>query len=59
MTTEDLPDGIEGDPEELALLSQPFIKDPSRTIQDLVNDAVTATGERIEIRRFTRYELGE
>ena len=59
VTAADLPDGIEGDPEELALLSQPFIKDPSKTIQDLVNDAVTATGERIEIRRFTRFELGE
>jgi elongation factor Ts len=59
VTPDDLPDGIEGEPEELALLTQPFIKDPSKTIQDLVNEAVTATGERIEIRRFTRYELGE
>ena len=59
VTPDDLPDGIEGEPEELALLTQPFIKDPSKTIQDLVNEAVTATGERIKIRRFTRYELGE
>jgi len=59
VTPDDLPGGIEGEPEELALLTQPFIKDPSKTIQDLVNEAVTATGERIEIRRFTRYELGE
>lgn len=59
VTTDELPDGTEGEPEELALLTQAFIKDPSKTIQDLVNEAVTATGERIEIRRFTRYELGE
>ncbi len=55
----DLPEDAEGEPAELALLSQTFIKDPSKTIQDLVNETITSTGERIEIRRFTRYELGE
>jgi elongation factor Ts len=54
----DIPADAEGTPQELALLEQPFIKDPGRTISDLINDAVSSTGERIEIRRFTRYELG-
>ncbi|HJN93447.1 MAG TPA: translation elongation factor Ts, partial [Dehalococcoidia bacterium] len=40
-------------------LNQPFIKDPSKTIRDLIAETVTSTGERIEIRRFTRYALGE
>ena len=56
---EDVPSDAEGTPAELALLSQPFIKDPGKTIQDLIADAVTSTGERIEVRRFTRYALGE
>ncbi len=59
VTTDDLPDELAGEPRDLALLTQPFIKDPSKTIQDLVNEAVNATGERIEIRRFTRYAVSE
>ncbi len=54
----DLPEDAEGSPGELALLSQTFIKDPSRTIQDLINETVTSTGEKIAVRRFARYELG-
>ncbi len=48
----------EGSDEEVALLSQPFIRDSSRTIAGLVQDAVAKTGENIRIRRFTRFELG-
>ncbi|MCY3918383.1 MAG: elongation factor Ts [Chloroflexi bacterium] len=54
----DLPADADGDPAELALLSQTFIKDPSKTIQDLITDAVATTGEKIAVRRFARYELG-
>ena len=43
---------------ELALLSQTFIKDPSRTIQDIINDRIAKFGEKIAVRRFVRYELG-
>jgi elongation factor Ts len=48
----------EGSDEEVCLLSQPFIRDSSRTIEALVQDAVAKTGENIRIRRFTRFELG-
>jgi elongation factor Ts len=48
----------EGSDEEVCLLSQPFIRDSSRTIEGLVQDAVAKTGENIRIRRFTRFELG-
>lgn len=54
----DLPANADGSPQELALLSQTFIKDPSKTIQDLINEAIASTGERIAVRRFARYELG-
>ncbi len=48
----------EGSDEEVCLLSQPFIRDSSRTIEHLVQDAVAKTGENIRVRRFTRFELG-
>ena len=58
VSEDDLPAGAEGDPEELVLLRQPFIKDPSRTIGDLVKEAIAQTGENVRIRRFARFELG-
>ena len=45
--------------EEVALLSQAFIKDPSKSIQDLVNEAIGQLRENIQVRRFTRFEIGK
>src|SRR5438046_4050443 len=45
--------------EEVVLLDQPFIKDPAKTVGELVTDKVAKTGEKITIRRFTRYKMGE
>jgi len=45
--------------EEHCLLDQPFVKDDSMSVGDLVNRAIGALGERIRVRRFTRYALGE
>jgi len=44
---------------ENVLLEQPFVKDPDRTVQDLVTDLVARTGENIVIQRFARFEVGE
>lgn len=44
--------------EETVLMEQKFVKDPDKTIQDYLNELVAAIGERIIIRRFTRYQLG-
>ena len=44
---------------ELALLDQPFIRDPNLTLGELVKQAAGKTGENIQVRRFTRYTLGE
>lgn len=41
------------------LLSQDFIKDPSKTIEDLVKDVIVKTGENIQIGRFSRIEIGK
>jgi elongation factor Ts len=44
---------------ELALVEQPFIKDQNITIEELVKRSVSELGENIQIRRFTRFNLGE
>lgn len=45
--------------EETVLLSQPFVKDPAKTVAEIVTEKVAKTGEKITIRRFTRYKMGE
>jgi len=42
---------------ENCLMSQPWIKDSSKTINDLVEEKIAKTGENIQVKRFTRYEL--
>ena len=44
---------------ELALLDQPYIKDSSITVEQLVKQAAGKIGENLKVRRFTRYTLGE
>ncbi len=44
---------------EVCLLEQPFIKDPDKTITQLITENIAKIGENISIRRFTRYQLGE
>jgi elongation factor Ts len=44
---------------EACLLEQPFVKDPDITIQDLLNGFIGKVGEKVEIRRFTRFQVGE
>lgn len=43
--------------EEVSLLSQPWIKDDSKTIKNLVEDTVAKVGENIEVKRFVRYGI--
>ncbi|CAG7602715.1 Elongation factor Ts [Paenibacillus solanacearum] len=45
--------------EEYCLLEQPFIKDPDKTIEQLLKEKIATIGENLSIRRFVRYELGE
>lgn len=58
VAVEDRTPDMEGSDEELVLLAQPFIKDPGRSIGDMVNDATAITRENIRVRRFARFELG-
>lgn len=44
---------------EIVLLEQPFIKDPDKTIEELITEKVAELKENIVLRRFARFELGE
>ncbi|HEU4881734.1 MAG TPA: translation elongation factor Ts [Longimicrobium sp.] len=44
---------------EQALLEQPFVKNPDQTVGQLITEVAAKTGEKIEVRRFTRFALGE
>ena len=59
LSKESCPDDEEIDFENACLLLQPYIKDPSKTVQDLVTEVISKTGENIVIGRFVRYELGQ
>ncbi len=50
--------GEEGSAEELALLEQPYVKDPKKSVQQLIKETIASTGENITIRRFARFEVG-
>ena len=45
--------------QEACLIEQTFIKDSGKTIKDLINETTAKTGEKISIRRFKRFHLGE
>jgi elongation factor Ts len=45
--------------EESVLVDQPFVKDPSKTIGDLVTEKISSIKENISIRRFARFKMGE
>jgi len=59
VSDDELAAGAEGDPDAQALLKQAYIRDPSRTVGDLVKDVIAKTGENVRVRRFSRFELGQ
>ncbi len=44
---------------EICLLEQPFIKDTDKSVEELIKEKIATIGENIQVRRFTRYEMGE
>ena len=42
----------------ICLIDQPFVKLPEKTVKEIVTEKITKIGENIQIRRFTRYQLG-
>ncbi len=56
IAAEDAPDGET--PEEVCLLSQPFIKDAQKSIQDIIIEVIGKVGENIGVTKFSRFEIG-
>ena len=54
----DIDEDDKRDPEQVCLLLQPFIKDDSKVIKELVTDLAARVGENVVVRRFARFELG-
>ena len=58
ISEKEIPEGADVEPQAVCLVLQPFIKDLTRTVQDIIVEAVAKVGENIKVRRFTRFELG-
>jgi elongation factor Ts len=58
ITSEEMPPKAEADPQTVCLFSQPFIKDPTKTVQEIITETIAKVGENIKVRRFARFELG-
>ena len=59
VTREEAPEIADDELASACLLLQPDIKDPSKTIGDIINETIARVGENIKVRRFARFELGE
>lgn len=44
---------------EVSLMEQPYVKDPDKTIKDLLTETISKVGENVAIRRFSRFRIGE
>jgi len=59
ISREEIPDEADIEPQTACLLLQPYIKDPDKTVQDIITETIAQIGENIKVSRFTRFELGE
>jgi len=59
VSKEEVPEGVDIEPEAACLLLQPYIKEPNKTIQDIITETIAKVGENIRVKRFARFELGD
>ena len=58
ITEEEVPEEAEVEPQTDCLLLQPYIKDPGKTVRDVIVETIARVGENIRVSRFARFELG-
>ena len=58
ISEEELPEDSDTDPQTACLLLQADIKDPSRTVQDIITETIAKVGENIKVSKLARFELG-
>lgn len=59
LSSQEIPPDVQGDPKELCLLLQPFIKDEGKTVEERIKETIAQLGENIRVRRFCRFQLGD
>jgi len=57
ISREEIPEGADIEPQTACLLLQPYIKDPDKTIQDIITETIAKVGENIKVNSFARFEL--
>ena len=55
---EEVPEGADIELQAACLLLQPYIKDPGKTVRDIIVETIAKVGENIKVSRFARFELG-
>jgi len=58
ISEEEVPEDSDTDPQTACLLLQPDIKDPGRTVQDIITETIAKVGENIKVSKLARFELG-
>ena len=58
ISEEEVPEGANIEPQAACLLLQPYIKNPDKTVQDIIIETIVTVGENIKVSRFARFELG-
>lgn len=58
ISKEEVPEGADIEPQTACLLLQPYIKNPNKTVQDIIVETIAKVGENIKVARFARFELG-
>jgi len=59
ISQEEIPEGADVEAQTACLLLQPYIKNQSMTVQDVINETIAKVGENIKVSRFARFALGE
>lgn len=58
ISEDEIPEGTDVEPQAACLLLQSYIKDPSKTVQDVIIEAIARLRENIKVGKFARFELG-
>ena len=58
ITKEEIPERADVEPQAACLLLQPYIRDSSKIVRDVIVETIAKVGENIKVRRFARFELG-
>ena len=59
ISKEEVPEGADIEPQAICLLLQPYIKNPNKTVQDIIAETIAKVGENIKVSRFARFEVGQ